>query len=212
MAHGRIKSTDFKRLVNNSRDRFAEIPDFLPTVKPGVRRDALFSVHFPESEKTVASARDYLAYEELFELILAAKLNKSENEKLKSLTIPFNQEKIKEFVDWLPFTLTVAQKKAAWEIIQDMEKKTPMNRLLQGDVGSGKTMVAAMAAYDAILSGAQVALLAPTAILATQHYENLSKKLEPYGVKVALLTGATKGKAALHGEPYAEKKYNVVEY
>ena len=91
VAHGRIKSSDFKRLVNNSRDRFAEIPDFLPTVKPGVRRDALFNVHFPESEKTVTSARDYLAYEELFELILAAKLNKSENEKLKSITIPFNQ-------------------------------------------------------------------------------------------------------------------------
>ena len=197
VAHGRIKSTDFKRLVNNSRDRFAEIPDFLPTVKPGVRRDALFNVHFPDTEKTVQNARDYLAYEELFELILAAKLNKSENEKLKSLTIPFNQEKIKEFVDGLPFTLTGAQKKAAWEIIQDMEKKTPMNRLLQGDVGSGKTMVAAMAAYDAILGGTQVALLAPTAILATQHYENLSKKLEPYGVKVALLTGATKGKTAL---------------
>ena len=197
VAHGRIKSSDFKRLVNNSRDRFAEIPDFLPTVAAGKRKESLFNVHFPESEKTVKAAREYLAYEELFELILAAKLNKSENEKLKSITIPFNKEKIREFVDGLPFTLTGAQKKAAWEIIQDMEKMTPMNRLLQGDVGSGKTMVAAMAAYDAILGGAQVALLAPTAILATQHFENLSKKLEPYGVKVALLTGATKGKAAL---------------
>ena len=197
VAHGRIKSTDFKRLINNSRDKFSEIPDFLPTVKPGIRRESLFNVHFPESEKSVKNAREYLAYEELFELILAAKLNKSENEKLHSASIPFDQEKVKKFVDDLPFTLTNAQKKASWEIIQDMEKETPMNRLLQGDVGSGKTMVAAMAAYDAVLGGAQVALLAPTAILATQHYENLSNRLEKYGVRVALLTGATKKKSEL---------------
>ena len=200
VAHGRIKSSDFKRLANNSRNLFAEIPDFLPTVKSGTRKNALFSAHFPESEKNVKEARDYLAYEELFELILAAKLNKSENDKLRSVKIPFNQEKIQEFVKNLPFTLTGAQKKAAWEIIKDMEKETPMNRLFQGDVGSGKTMVAAMAAYEAILGGAQVALLAPTAILATQHYENLSKTLAPYGVKVALLTGATKGKTALKSD------------
>ncbi len=197
VAHGRVKSADFKRLINNSRNRFSEIPDFLPTVKPGVRRESLFKVHFPESEKSVKEGRDYLAYEELFELILAAKLNKSENEKLRARSIPQNIEKIKEFLADLPFTLTGAQKKAAWEIIQDMEKEIPMNRLLQGDVGSGKTMVAAVSAYEAILGGAQVALLAPTAILATQHYENLSARLEKYGIKVALLTGATKKKAEL---------------
>lgn len=197
VSHGKIKSTDFKRLINNSRDRFAEIPDFLPTVKPGARRDSLFRVHFPESEASVKEARDYLAYEELFELILAAKLNKSENDKLKSSQIPFDAEKIKKFVSDLPFKLTNAQRRAAWEIFQDMDKKTPMNRLLQGDVGSGKTMVAAMAAYEAVLGGAQVALLAPTAILATQHYENLSEKLSRYGVDVALLTGATKKKSDL---------------
>ncbi|MBR0479740.1 DEAD/DEAH box helicase, partial [Candidatus Saccharibacteria bacterium] len=88
-------------------------------------------------------------------------------------------------------------RRAAWEIFQDMEKDTPMNRLLQGDVGSGKTMVAGMAAYEAVLSGFQVALLAPTAILATQHYENVGRLLSQFGVKTALLTGATKGKPAL---------------
>ena len=205
VAHGKVKSADFKRLVNNSRDRFSEIPDFLPTVKPGIRRESLFRVHFPESEKSVKEGRDYLAYEELFELILAAKLNKSENEKLKAVKIPFSEEKIKNFVKDLPFTLTSAQRKASWEIIQDMEKETPMNRLLQGDVGSGKTMVAAMAAYDAVLGGAQVALLAPTAILATQHFESLSEKLGKYGVKVALLTGTTKKKAELKAEIAAGK-------
>lgn len=197
VAHGRIRSSDFKRLVNNSRERFSEIPDLLPTVESGKRKESLFSAHFPESAKAVGVAREYLAYEELFELILAAKLNRRENEKLKALAIPFDQEKIREFVGGLPFKLTNAQRLAAWEIFQNMTKTTPMNRLLQGDVGSGKTMVAAMAAYEACLAGAQVALLAPTAILATQHYAGLSQLLSGLGVKVALLTGATKQKTEL---------------
>ena len=109
----------------------------------------------------------------------------------------------------LPFELTGAQKKAAWEIFQDMEKETPMNRLLQGDVGSGKTMVAALAAYSATLSGCQVALLAPTAILAAQHYENLKTLLEPFKITVALLTGATRDKVNLK-ENIKNGKINLV--
>lgn len=197
VAHGKVKSADFKRLINNSRDRFAKIPDFLPTVPAGKRKESLFKVHFPESAKSVTEAREYLAYEELFELILAARLNRSENDKLESMQLPYHNDKINQFVKDLPFTLTGAQRKAAWEIFKDMDKATPMNRLLQGDVGSGKTMVAAMATYEAILGGAQVALLAPTAILATQHFEKLSKQLSAYGIKTALLTGATKQKDKL---------------
>ena len=197
VAHGALKSHDFKRLVNASREKFAEIPDFLPTVKAGVRQKSLFEAHFPTSVKAVQAARDYLAYEELFELILAARLNKRENDKLKASGVPFELEKVKNFLAGLPFELTKAQKRAAWEIFQDMEKNTPMNRLLQGDVGSGKTMVAALAAYEVALSGHQVALLAPTAILATQHYENLKRTLEPFKIAVALLTGATKNKKSL---------------
>ena len=197
VAHGTLKSHDFQRLVEISREKFAEIPDLLPTVRAGVRREALFQVHFPNSVEAAGKARDYLAYEELFELILAAKLNQKENQKLKSVKIPFNLGKVREFLRALPFTLTGAQRKAAWEIFQDMEREVPMNRLLQGDVGSGKTMVAALGAYGAALAGYQVALLAPTAILATQHFEGLSKILEPLGVKVELLTGATKQKPAL---------------
>ena len=197
VAHGKLKSGDFQRLMSKSRDKFREIPDLLPSVKSGVRREALYRAHFPNSLKSIQGARDYLAYEELYELILAAKLNKRENEKLKSQPIPFDLAKIKGFLARLPFKLTGAQKKAAWEIFQDMERDTPMNRLLQGDVGSGKTMVAVMSAYAAVLSGHQVALLAPTAILATQHYEGISQILQPLGVKVALLTGATKKKPEL---------------
>ncbi len=197
VAHGKLKSHDFRRLMSNSKDIFSLIPDLLPSVKSGVRKEALFRAHFPNSQKSIKGARDYLAYEELFELILAARLNRLENEKLKATPIPFNLAKIREFVGALPFKLTNAQRRASWEIFQNMENPVPMNRLLQGDVGSGKTMVAAMASYEVFLTGQQVALLAPTAILATQHYESLKATLEPFGVKIALLTGATKKKADL---------------
>ena len=197
VAHGSVKSNDFKRLMNNSRERFSEIPDLLPTVVAGTRKEALYKVHFPESVAEATSGRNYLAYEELFELILAARLNREENEKLRATPIPFNVTRVRDFVSKLPFKLTNAQRKSAWEIFQDMEKDTPMNRLLQGDVGSGKTMVAAMAAFEAVSGGSQVALLAPTAILATQHYEGLKDLLTQFGIKTALLIGATKEKDAL---------------
>ena len=197
VAHGSLKSHDFKRIIGKSRSLFAEIPDMLPTVRSGVRAKALFVAHFPNSMRNVNSAREYLAYEELFELILAARLNRRENEKLHAAAVKFKAERIRDFVARLPFRLTNAQRRAAWEVFQDMEKETPMNRLLQGDVGSGKTMVAAMSAYEAYGDRLQVALLAPTAILAEQHYEGLRELLEPLGVKMALLTGATKHKSTL---------------
>ena len=197
VAHGKLKSHDFRRLVNASRDKFSLILDFLPYVPAGTRKKALFYAHFPKSARYIEKAREYLAYEELFELILAAKLNRLENEKLRAIPVKFQQKAVQRFTMNLPFKLTNAQRLAAWEIIQNMEKGTPMNRLLQGDVGSGKTIVAGLAAYEVVIGGGQVALLAPTAILATQHYEGLSKLLGQYGVKVALLIGATKHKAEL---------------
>ena len=200
VAHGSVKSNDFKRLIGNSRNRFAEIPDLLPTVAPGTRKEALFKVHFPDSMRTVEEGRQYLAYEELFELILASKLNRQENEKLRATPVPFDVEKIRAIVGKLPFKLTNAQRLATWEIIQNMEKDRPMNRLLQGDVGSGKTMVAALAAYEVAISGGQVALLAPTAILASQHFDGISGLLSEFGIKTALLTGATKKKSELKKE------------
>ena len=197
VAHGGVKSGDYRRFLNNSRDKFAEIPDLLPSVKAGTRKESLFKAHFPDSLESVGAAREYLAYEELFELILAAKLNRRENEKLKATPVKFEADKIREFVGRLPFKLTNAQRRAAWEIFQDMAKPQPMNRLLQGDVGSGKTMVAALAAFEAFVAGGQVAVLAPTAILASQHYEGIGPLLSSFGVKTALLTGATKKKPEL---------------
>lgn len=201
---GSFKSENFKKIFETLRPEFASIPDLLPMsestpdfVKPGARADALFKAHFAEDDKEVKEARRYLAYEELFELILAASLNKKENQKLRAPIIPFSAEKIQKVVKKLPFELTNAQRRAAFEIFKDMEKNTPMNRLLQGDVGSGKTAVAALAAFAVVNAGYQVALLAPTAILAIQHAESMSELLAPFGISIALLTGATKNKPEL---------------
>lgn len=201
---GSFKSENFKRIFETLRPEFAFIPDLLPMsesapkfVFPGARAEALFKAHFAEDDKEVRAARKYLAYEELFELILAANLNKKENQKLRAPVIPFTPDKIHSVVEKLPFDLTNAQRRATFEILKDLEKNVPMNRLLQGDVGSGKTVVAALAAFEAVQAGYQVALLAPTAILATQHAESLNDLLAPFGISVGLLTGATKRKDTL---------------
>lgn len=208
-AKGSYKSIWFKRFFENIRNEIALAPDMLPYVKSGTRADALFNIHFPEKYSDVEKAREYLAYEELFELILAAKLNKNENSKLKSEPLPFVAKNTKEFVESLPFKLTNAQRLAAWDILKDLEKETPMNRLLQGDVGSGKTVVSAIAIYQAYKAGVQSALLAPTAILATQHAKTLKKLLEPFGVKIELLIGATKKKDELK-KRIVEGKVDVI--
>lgn len=203
-ARGSFTSENFRRIFETIRNEFAFIPDLLPFteeapafVRPGARSEALFKTHFAENPEDVESGREYLAYEELFELILAANLNKNENSKLKAVKLPFSKEKTGELVKKLPFSLTNAQRKATWEILQDLEGDLPMNRLLQGDVGSGKTVVAAIAAHQTAINGHQTALLAPTAILASQHAESLSALLAPFGIRVALLIGSTKNKPSL---------------
>ncbi len=214
-AKSAIKPQTFQKIMAGLRPDFGKIPDLLPLTegKPdfvnlGARAEALFLAHFPETPEDAETSRRYLAYEELFELILAAKLNKKENQRLQAIALPFEAGLIQKIVKSLPFQLTGAQRRATWEIFQNLEKTTPMNRLLQGDVGSGKTIVAALAAAQTANHGHQTALLAPTAILATQHYESLSKLFQQINEKypslklpkVALLTGATKGKKKLKAE------------
>ncbi|MBR3220301.1 ATP-dependent DNA helicase RecG [Candidatus Saccharibacteria bacterium] len=202
-ARGKLSSVAFKKLFATLKPAIATTPDLLPKehapdfITKTSRVDALLNVHFPESQADVNGARQYLSYEELFELILAAKLNKQDNQKLKSIPLPFDAAKTKQLTESLPFKLTNAQRRAAWDILRDLERKTPMNRLLQGDVGSGKTVVAAIAGHQTAVQGHQTAILAPTAILATQHAESLSKLLAPLNIKIALLTGATKHKTEL---------------
>ncbi len=211
-AKSTIKPQTFRKIIGNLKADFARIPDLLPLtagkpdfVAPGARAEALYLSHFPESPEDTEQGRQYLAYEELFELILAAKLNQQENQRLRAISLPFEAKLIQEIVKSLPFQLTGAQRRATWDILQGLEKTVPMNRLLQGDVGSGKTIVAALAAAQTAYHGHQVALMAPTAILATQHYEGLNELFRKVEGKtknlkmprVALLTGATKGKKAL---------------
>lgn len=197
--HG-LKSVTVRKVLETLRPLMSVLPETLPEsiVKSEQfmsRAEAVSTMHFPKSLDDVARARDRLAFEELFELLLASQLNKLENQKLEGYHIPFEQEVVKQFVSKLPFALTGAQRRAAWDILQDFERKVPMNRLLQGDVGSGKTVVAGLAARQAASHGYQTALMAPTEILATQHAETLDTLLSPFGVKVGLLIGSVKGKA-----------------
>lgn len=197
-----IKSHDFKKYIHTIKKQLINLPNQLPEelddskLEIKTRADALFKIHFPENEQEANSARDYLAIEELFSLLLASRLNRIENQKLKSRPINYNLEDFQTFVKKLPFKLTDAQRRATWEILQDISEETPMNRLLQGDVGSGKTLVAALAAYATKSAGYQTALLAPTEVLAQQHAESLATIFGKQ-LNIALLTGSTKHKTEL---------------
>lgn len=193
-ATGSLKSPDFKKFIGACKNQLALSDDMIPNL-PG-RADAFLSVHFPESEADAKKGRDYLAEEELFCLLLASRLNREENKRLKTEPIVADIEALKKFIATLPFKLTDVQRRATWEIIQDMASETPMNRLLQGDVGAGKTMVAALSAFVAAKAGFQTAIMAPTEVLAAQHAESLSKTFGKE-LNIALLTGSTKHKVEL---------------
>ncbi len=155
---------------------------------------ALNQIHFPKNFAYAQKARERLAFNELFLTQLSTLKQKEELEKEKSTPIPFNQELIKSFVNKLPFKLTNDQRISAWEILQDLEKTNPMNRLLDGDVGSGKTIIALMAALEVAKEGYQVALMAPTEILAKQHYQTFKTFLKGQKLRITLLTGSTEKK------------------
>lgn len=158
------------------------------------RAQAIRAMHYPESASQLAEAKRRLGYEEVFELALASLLNKQEIAAERSLAIPFDEMLAKEFVRKLPFKLTDDQRKTVWQIYLDMQQPHPMNRLVEGDVGAGKTVVAVMAALMAMRQDYQVAFMAPTEILAVQHAESLQKLLEPLGLdsQLLLLVGSMK--------------------
>lgn len=195
-----LKTALVRKLLGELRPLMTMVPDTLPESivekeKLLTYSEALLGMHFPSSHDNAEAARERLAFEELFQLLLASQYNKQENAKLEGWHIPFDQKVVKDFVANLPFELTGAQRIGAWDILQDFEKSVPMNRLLQGDVGSGKTVVAGLAARQAAHEGFQTALMAPTEILASQHAATLDKLVSPFGVRVGLLTGSVKGKA-----------------
>ena len=171
------------------------LPDPLP---PGMlkkyrllpKADAVRAIHCPATEEEAFAARRRLIYEEL--LVLQLGIGRMKNHGAASTGAPMQKADASPFWDALPFSPTGAQRRAVEEILTDMAGETSMNRLLQGDVGSGKTLVAAAAIWACIRAGYQAALLAPTEILASQHAENLNHLLAPFGMRVALLTGGMK--------------------
>ena len=157
------------------------------------KADAVRAIHCPATEEEAFAARRRLIYEEL--LVLQLGIGRMKNHGAASTGAPMKKADASPFWESLPFSPTGAQRRAVEEILTDMSGETSMNRLLQGDVGSGKTLVAAAAIWACIRAGYQAALLAPTEILASQHAENLNRLLPPFGMRVALLTGGMKAAA-----------------
>ena len=152
--------------------------------------EAVKSLHFPKTLKEFELAQKRFAFQQMFLVQLATQQVKISWDKQKAASIAFNETLTKYFVESLPFTLTDAQRKAAFKILKDLEKPLPMNRLLNGDVGSGKTIVAAMASLSTINAGFQVSIMAPTEVLAKQHFESISKIFSKQDITVGLLTNS----------------------
>ncbi|MBI4225362.1 MAG: ATP-dependent DNA helicase RecG [Candidatus Sungbacteria bacterium] len=192
-----ISSRWLRFLISSFLPLAAKLSDPLPVkmrenhTLPELRK-ALHDIHFPDTLDAAASAQRRFTFEELLLIQLHALKERS---KLKQHTAPhiFNDiAAMKQFVASLPFALTDSQRKAIWEILTDIAKPIPMNRLLEGDVGSGKTIVSAAAAYMACQAGYQTAVMAPTEILARQHFATFQKILAPFDISVGLLTGSEK--------------------
>lgn len=152
---------------------------------------ALQQLHFPDNHEALHAARQRIIFDELFMLQLGMQGQRHEWQSQSALPLAVDDTLLDTFRSALPFSLTGAQERVVGEIISDISRDVPMNRLLQGDVGAGKTIVAAAAMYAAAKLGQQAALMAPTEILAEQHYKGLSQLLTPMGISVALLTGST---------------------
>ena len=202
-----LSSFYFRRIIQKTLP-LVEFEEFIPkdiltSQKLLVRENALKQIHFPDDQEKADLSRKRFAFEKMFLVQIKSLLVKNKWDNQKAVSIPFDEKFIKKFVGGLPFSLTDAQKKSAWQIIQDLEKEKPMNRLMEGDVGSGKTIVAVMAILSVIKKGFQTALLAPTEVLAVQHYASIAKIIQKYNFSGALLTASNK---KMCGEKTTAKK------
>ena len=152
---------------------------------------ALQQIHFPDTAEMAEQARRRLAFEELYILLFAMRQRRNLLSKVEAPQLSFDKSAVQSLLKQLPFDLTDSQRLCAWQIIQDLDSSQPMSRMLQGDVGSGKTVVAALAMVTAAKNSSQSALMAPTEVLATQHHETLREVLAEIGVSVDILTGST---------------------
>ena len=172
-------------------------------------RTALEGIHFPKSKESLERAKKRLVFEELY--LLSAGMQYLKNRNRGKTAAVMNRDYTKSFFESLPFCLTDSQKNCINECVKDMAKAVPMGRLLQGDVGSGKTAVAAAAAYNAVRNGYQVILMAPTVILAEQHYATFVSFLEKFNIKCALLTSSlTAAKRRKLFEEIKEGRYDII--
>ncbi|WP_413380060.1 ATP-dependent DNA helicase RecG [Alkalihalobacillus sp. 1P02AB] len=198
---GKLTTKSLKRYVSNAFQQFSghiqeNLPSFLlEKYKLPGRGKAFYQLHFPQSKEALKHARRRMVYEEflLFQLKMQA-FRKGQREQSSGKAIEWPSVRVEQFIQALPFPLTDAQKKVINEISHDIQSPYRMNRLLQGDVGAGKTVVAAICMYAMIKAGHQAALMVPTEILAEQHVQSLQSLLEPFDVTVRLLTGSVKGK------------------
>ena len=193
-----LTSSSIAKCVRQLLPHAELLPDPLPSemlkkYRLFSKADAVRAIHCPATEEEAFAARRRLIYEEL--LVLQLGIGRMKNHGAASTGAPMKKADASPFWESLPFSPTGAQRRAVEEILTDMSGETSMNRLLQGDVGSGKTLVAAAAIWACIRAGYQAALLAPTEILASQHAENLNRLLSPFGMRVALLTGGMKAAA-----------------
>ena len=193
---GTLNSKAIEKCVKNALENFEQIPEFLPQSVIEENRlpsldFAIRNIHFPESYEALERARNRLIFDELFALQLGLLSIKSRTHTLKTACV-LEKDYTDEFLKCLPFELTGAQKRSIAEALNDMRKGEPMNRLLQGDVGSGKTAVAAALIYSMAKNGWQCALMAPTEVLAEQHYRTFVKLFKNTDISVALLTGSLK--------------------
>ena len=196
-----IKTNQIRKLIAACVPTLRTLPETLPKwmlseYRLVSRAEAVEAMHYPDTAEQLAAARRRLGFEEVLELSLASLLNKQESMRENALSIPFDAALAKEFVSQLPFQLTNDQRRVVWQAYQDMEHRYPMNRLVEGDVGSGKTVVAAMTALMAIREGYQVAFMAPTELLARQHYAtfiSLTHAIASFK-QIELLVGSMTGK------------------
>lgn len=196
-----LKSTAIRKIIKTVLTSISDVPSTIPAeiarkYKLINRKQALGYIHFPATLHDVEHAKYRLGFEELFELILASTLLRNEVVHEKAIPIPFDRKVAQKFVRELSFTLTDSQRATIWEIYQDMAKPHPMNRLVEGDVGAGKTVVAAMAALMTAHASLQTAFMAPTELLARQHAETLYQLMLPLGQQdgVVLLVGSMNAK------------------
>lgn len=189
-----------RQLIRRTLEEYGPVlPDFLPDeLREDLRlpdvSQAVSVYHFPDDDESKEWAQQRLAFDELLMIQLGLLLRKRDwQQGVDGVAVPVDEALLEGFCSSLPFDLTGAQRRVIAEILEDMARPAPMSRLLQGDVGSGKTVVAAAALVQAVAAGKQGALMAPTEILAEQHFRTLSSLLEPYGIRTELLVGSIKG-------------------